>query len=85
MWVNVLYDEQMTAALVGRLMYHCHLILKEFIETWLGMMKDNLGEYVKQYLMGTYGFWHICGDLEYEFVKFDIPENDWGIGQSYFF
>ncbi len=26
-WINVLYDEQMTAALVGRLMHHCHLIL----------------------------------------------------------
>jgi DNA replication protein DnaC len=26
-WVNVLYDGQMTAALVGRLMHHCHLIL----------------------------------------------------------
>ena len=26
-WVNVLYDEQMTAALVGRLLHHCHLIL----------------------------------------------------------
>ena len=26
-WVNVLYDEQMTAALVGRLMHQCHLIL----------------------------------------------------------
>lgn len=26
-WVNVLYDEQMTAALVGRIMHHCHLIL----------------------------------------------------------
>lgn len=26
-WVNVLYDEQMTAALAGRLMHHCHLIL----------------------------------------------------------
>ena len=26
-WVNVLYDEQMTAALLGRLMHHCHLIL----------------------------------------------------------
>jgi DNA replication protein DnaC len=26
-WVNVLYDEQMTAALVGRLMHHCHLLL----------------------------------------------------------
>jgi len=26
-WVNILYDEQMTGALVGRLMHHCHLIL----------------------------------------------------------
>jgi DNA replication protein DnaC len=26
-WVNVLYDDQMTAALVGRLMHHCHLLL----------------------------------------------------------
>ena len=26
-WVNVLYDEQMTAAMIGRLMHHCHLIL----------------------------------------------------------
>lgn len=26
-WVNVLYDEQMTAALIGRLMHNCHLLL----------------------------------------------------------
>jgi len=26
-WVNVLYDEQMTAALIGRLTHHCHLLL----------------------------------------------------------
>jgi len=26
-WVNVLYDEQMAVALVGRLMHHCHLLL----------------------------------------------------------
>lgn len=26
-WVNILYDEQMTAALVGRLMHHCYLLL----------------------------------------------------------
>ena len=57
----------------------------DFLKTWAGMMKNNFGEYVKQYLMGTYGFWHIGGDLDYEFVKFAIPENNWGIGQSYFF
>lgn len=26
-WVNILYDSNMTAALVGRLMHHCHLLL----------------------------------------------------------
>lgn len=26
-WTNVLYDEQMAAALIGRLTHHCHLIL----------------------------------------------------------
>lgn len=26
-WANILYDEQMTAALIGRLTHHCHLIL----------------------------------------------------------
>jgi DNA replication protein DnaC len=26
-WVNVLYDEQMTSALIGRLMHHCYLLL----------------------------------------------------------
>lgn len=26
-WVNVLYDEQMTAALLDRLLHHCHLLL----------------------------------------------------------
>jgi len=26
-WVNVLYNEKMTAALVGRLTHHCHLLL----------------------------------------------------------
>lgn len=25
-WVNILYDKQMTAALVGHLMHHCHLL-----------------------------------------------------------
>lgn len=26
-WVNVLYDEQMASAMIGRLTHHCHLIL----------------------------------------------------------
>ena len=26
-WSNILYDEQMTSALIGRLMHHCYLIL----------------------------------------------------------
>lgn len=26
-WVNVLYDQKLTAALIGRLTHHCHLIL----------------------------------------------------------
>ena len=26
-WANVFYDEQMTAAMIGRLTHHCHLLL----------------------------------------------------------
>ncbi|WP_276324584.1 ATP-binding protein [Acetivibrio clariflavus] len=26
-WTNVLYDEQMTGALIDRLLHHCHLVL----------------------------------------------------------
>lgn len=28
-WVNIFYDEQMTAAILDRLLHHCHLILFE--------------------------------------------------------
>ena len=26
-WVNILYDQKMTAALIARLLHHCHLLL----------------------------------------------------------
>ncbi|MEN2774988.1 ATP-binding protein, partial [Acetivibrio clariflavus] len=26
-WTNVLYDEQMTGALIDRLLHHCHLLI----------------------------------------------------------
>jgi len=28
-WVNVFYDEQMTSAIVDRILHHCHLLLFE--------------------------------------------------------
>lgn len=58
---------------------------EKFFSTWFSLLKSNLGIYVEQYLMGTYGFWHIGGDLPYEFVKTDIAGNDWGIYQNQFF
>lgn len=55
---------------------------KEFFRTWWSMLQKNLGTYVEQYLMGTYGYWHIGGDTNYEFVKTEITGNDWGMYQS---
>ena len=26
-WVNVLYDEQMTGAIIDRILHHCHLLM----------------------------------------------------------
>ncbi len=53
-WVNVLFDEQMTAALVGRLMHHCHLVLfpgennrlreSSINELYRSMSSTNVGE-----------------------------------------
>lgn len=57
----------------------------EFFKTWFSLLKSNFGIYVEQYLMGTYGFWHIGGDLPYEFVKTEIAGNDWGIYQNQYF
>ena len=56
----------------------------EFFKTWFSLLKSNFGIYVEQYLMGTYGFWHIGGDTPYEFVKTEIAGNDWGIYQVNF-
>ena len=58
---------------------------EEFFKTWFSLLKSNFGIYVEQYLMGTYGFWHIGRDTPYEFVKTEIAGNDWGIYQSQFF
>lgn len=55
---------------------------KEFFQTWWSMLTKNFGTYVEQYLMGTYGFWHIGGDSNYEFVKVQVAENEWGMYQS---
>ncbi len=54
----------------------------EFFKVWLSMLTKNFDIYVKQYLMGTYGFWHIGGETNYEFVKTDIAKNWWGMYQS---
>lgn len=54
---------------------------KEFFQTWLSMLPKNFDKYVEQYLMGTYGFWHIGGDTNYEFVKEEVADNTWGMHQ----
>lgn len=53
----------------------------EFFKTWFSLLKRNFGTYVEQYLMETYGFWHIGGDTSYEFVKGQIAANDWWLYQ----
>lgn len=52
-WVNVLYDEQMTAALVGRLMHHCYLILfpgenNRLRESSINSLYDSISTNVKE-------------------------------------
>jgi len=39
-WVNVFYDEQMTGAILDRLLHHCHLLL--FTGTSYRMKQANL-------------------------------------------
>ncbi|MBU3877064.1 hypothetical protein HGO97_014735 [Faecalicatena sp. AGMB00832] len=55
---------------------------KEFFKTWWSMLLKNFDLYVEQYLMGTYGYWHIGGDTNYELVKVEVTGNDWGMYQS---
>ena len=55
---------------------------KEFFHVWFSMLTKNFDVYVKQYLMGTYGFWHIGGETKYEFVKTDIARNWWDMYQN---
>lgn len=52
-WVNVLYDEQMTAALVGRLMHHCYLILfpgenNRIRESSINNLYDSISKNIKE-------------------------------------
>lgn len=52
-WVNVLYDEQMTAALVGRLMHHCYLILfpgenNRLRESSINSLYDSISKNAKE-------------------------------------
>lgn len=56
---------------------------EEFFKVWWSMLVKNFDIYVKQYLMGTYGFWHIGGETNYEFVKTDIAKNWWGMYQNH--
>lgn len=55
---------------------------KEFFQTWWSMLTKNLGIYVEQYLMGTYGYWHIGGDTNYELAKTGVADNTWGLESS---
>lgn len=52
-WVNVLYDEQMTAALIGRLTHHCQLLLfpgenKRLKESSINELYNNIGHANKE-------------------------------------
>ncbi len=52
-WVNVLYDEQMTAALIGRLTHHCQLLLfpgenKRLKESSINELYNNIGHVNKE-------------------------------------
>ncbi len=51
----------------------------EFLKIWAQMLQNNFKEYVKAYLMDTYGFWSIETKNKYGFVDTYIIKNDFGI------
>lgn len=51
----------------------------QYIKVWLKMLPSNFGEYVKAYLMETYGFWSIETKNAYGFVDTYILENNYDI------
>lgn len=51
----------------------------EFIKIWAQMLPKNFAEYVKAYLMDTYGFWSIETKNKFGFVDTYIIKNDFGI------
>ena len=51
----------------------------EFLKIWAQMLPSNFKEYVKAYLMDTYGFWSIETKNKYGFVDTYITANNFGI------
>lgn len=51
----------------------------EFIQVWLRMLLNNFPEYVKAYLLETFGFWSIETKSSYGFVDNYIYENEYNI------
>lgn len=51
----------------------------KFLTTWASMLPSNFTEYVKSYLMQTYGFWSLETKNEFGFVDTYIIENQYEI------
>lgn len=54
----------------------------EFLKVWAQMLPSNFKEYVKAYLMDTYGFWSIETKNRYGFVDTYIIINNLGIKET---
>lgn len=60
--------------------------IKQFLELWAGMMKDNFGIYVRAYLMDTLGFWDATKADPTCYVQTEIwPVNNYGITSNDYF